>query len=152
MYICTCIGFFCSRGASCEADVAPAIEQRRRIGVGFSIGWVDDWHQVRTLARRALDWHAWKEGAYLPHIALRCNGSRVAGLLASNGRVPLACGSTFCQLSLSDYFRGLHLAAGSPLPADVCSEAVFFPVRRFDESALQLPDGESLLSRLCSLL
>jgi len=117
----------------------------------FSIGWVDDWHQVGKLARRALDFHAWKEGAYMPHIALRCDGLRVPGLLASNGRVPLPNGSTFCQLSLSDYFRGLHMLTEGPLPADIRPEAVFFPVRRFDESALESPGGESVLERLCSL-
>ncbi len=116
----------------------------------FSIGWVDDWHQVRKLGRRAMDRHAWKEGAYLPHIALRCAGLRAPGLLASNGRVPLLNGSTFCQLSLSDYFRGLQMLTEGPPATNVGPDAVFFPVRRFDESALELPNGGSLLESLCS--
>ncbi len=116
----------------------------------FSVGWVDDWHQVRKLARRALDFYGWREGAYLPHVALRHSGLRPPDLLASNGRVPLLNGATFCQLSLSDYYRGLHMLTERPPPPDICRYAVFFPIRRFNEASLELPGGGSVLESLCA--
>lgn len=116
----------------------------------FAIGWVDDWYQVRKLSGRRLPHRAWKRGAYLPHVALSSNGPRAQDLFASNAKVPLLKEATFRQLSLSDYFRGLHTLTG-PRPQDMRPEAIFFPIRRFDESALDLPSGGSILEKLCSL-
>lgn len=111
----------------------------------FSIGWVDDWQQVKKLSNRELEFHAWQEGSYLPGIALR-DGE----LFASNARIPLLRGSTYCQLSLSDYYRGLYLLSGNQI-TNIQPHAIFFPIRRFNESAFDLPSGGSGIEKLCSL-
>jgi hypothetical protein len=70
-------------------------------------------------------------------------------LVASNSRVGLNGGTTFRQASLSDYFRGLRrISDGRHIEDD---QAMFFPIRRFNDEALLLPDGTSMLDRLSSL-
>jgi hypothetical protein len=61
----------------------------------FSIGWVDDWYQVRKLSRRSLAQLDWRRGSYLPHMCLAPNGTGPTSLLASNAKVPFLNGSTF---------------------------------------------------------
>jgi len=117
----------------------------------FSIGWVDDWYQVRKLSRRGLARRDWQRGSYLPHVCLAPKGSGATALLASNAKVPLINGTTFLQLSLTDYYRAIHLLTQGPPPADVRPEAVFFPIRRLGPSSLLLPSGDSALAALCSL-
>lgn len=70
-------------------------------------------------------------------------------LVASNSRIRLRGGTTFRQASLSDYFRALYrILHGSQ---EAGESAVYFPVRRFNEEALILPDHSSMLDRLCQL-
>ena len=70
-------------------------------------------------------------------------------LVASNSRARLQGGITFRQASLSDYFRALHRLAHPQGEED--ERAIYFPVRRFNEEALILPDGNSMLDRLSRL-
>lgn len=70
-------------------------------------------------------------------------------LVASNSRIRLHGGTTFRQASLSDYFRALHRIRHGSLEAG--ERALYFPVRRFHEEALILPDDSSMLDRLCQL-
>ena len=116
----------------------------------FSIGWVDDWYQVRKLSRRRLARRDWQRGSHLPHECLAPEGPGAPALLASNARVPLIKGTTFLQLSLTDYYRAIHLLTQGPPPADVRPEAVFFPIRRFAPESLSLPLGGSALGAMCS--
>ena len=117
----------------------------------FSICWADDWHQVRKLAGQGFDFRDWKAGAYLPHNALSPSATCTNSLVATNAAVRLHRGTTFRQLSLSDYYRALYLLAEGSLPANMGREAIFFPVRQFDDSSLILSGGESALSKLCLL-
>lgn len=70
-------------------------------------------------------------------------------LVASNSRIQLHGGTTFRQASLSDYFRALHRIRHASKEAG--ERALYFPVRRFNEEALILPDDSSMLDRLCQL-
>jgi len=70
-------------------------------------------------------------------------------LVASNARARVDGGITFRQASLSDYFRGLHRVSGNHQTED--ERGLYFPVRRFNEAALILSDGSSMLDRLSSL-
>ena len=70
-------------------------------------------------------------------------------LVASNARARVNGGITFRQASLSDYFRGLLRINGNHQVED--DRGLYFPVRRFNEAALLLPDGSSMLERLSVL-
>ncbi len=70
-------------------------------------------------------------------------------LVASNARSRVDGGITFRQASLSDYFRGLHRISGNLQAGD--GRGLCFPIRRFNEGALILPDGSCMLDRLSSL-
>ncbi|MGD0138212.1 MAG: hypothetical protein ABSD28_05000 [Tepidisphaeraceae bacterium] len=116
----------------------------------FSVECVDDWHQVRMLSKKQLSLRGWKNGSYLPHMCLAEGGTGPSLLLASNARVRLGRTSCFVRLSLSDYFRGIHLLSRKAM-ADSGGGAVYFVARRFDDASLLLPDGQSALAALCSI-
>jgi len=54
-------------------------------------------------------------------------------------------GSMFYQFSLSDYFKVMRLATGGEVDE---GDRAYVPVRRFDERALVLASGSSLVGRL----
>jgi len=61
-------------------------------------------------------------------------------------RTKLRRGSIFYQFSLSDYFKAIHLITGGKV--DLHDEAIYVPVRRFDDSAFVLPSGNSMIGQL----
>lgn len=70
-------------------------------------------------------------------------------IVASNSRVRLHGGITFRQASLSDYFRALRRVIHPQGEED--ERAIYFPVRRFNQAGLILPDGSSMPDRLSRL-
>jgi len=117
----------------------------------FSIGWIDDWPQVQKLALRKLTYHEWQQDRYRPHVCLRQERFVSECLIASNARVQLLRGSSFCQASLTDYYRALYRVEHDSFPEDANPEAIFFPIRRFKDSSLLLPSGDSAVKKLASL-
>lgn len=117
----------------------------------FRIGYIDDWHQVRKLSAKMLTFGGWRCGNYLPHLCLEGNDANPLNLFSSNKQIQLLNGNSFWQLSLSDYYRGLHLLTGKDNANCDSSNAIFFPIRRFNDSSLRLPSGGSAIERLCSL-
>jgi hypothetical protein len=117
----------------------------------FSIGRINDWQEIRNFSRRELSYQDWREGHYLPQHCLAGNIGVPCRLFASNRRIRLHSGTSFRQLSLSNYYRGLSLL-NEPGDSDADSRnAIFFPVRRFNDASLILPGGESLLEKLCEM-
>lgn len=117
----------------------------------FSIASVDDWHQVRKLSARNLTRLEWVAGSYLPHICLAPNGPGPAALLASSARIPLRVGTTYLQLSLTDYYKVLFALSRGGSLADSDQGSCHFPVRRIDPDSFDLANGQSALDVLCSL-
>jgi len=118
----------------------------------FSIGCATDWQEVSRLVGKGLEYFEWIEGAYLPDVALRCGKLGSDRLMASNAKVSLPNGFSYRQASLSDYFRGLHILAGEKrIESKPSQHPVFFPIRKFNESAIIMSNGSTLLERLCSL-
>jgi hypothetical protein len=54
-------------------------------------------------------------------------------------------------LSLTDYYKAIHLLTQGPPAADARPEAVFFPIRRLGPNSLLRPSGGSALEAMCSL-
>jgi hypothetical protein len=58
-------------------------------------------------------------------------------------------GIVFHQFSLSDVFRAIKMVLDAGVPA--VENTIYAPVRRFDESALVLPSGRSLIGELMKM-
>jgi len=117
----------------------------------FSIGWIDDWPQVQRLTLGKLAFKKWQHNSYRPHVCLGQKGFVPESLIASNSRVQLLRGSSFCQASLTDYYRALYRIEHDSFPKDANPQAIFFPIRRFKDSSLLLPSGESVVRKLAAL-
>lgn len=118
----------------------------------FTIGCASDWQEIRPLVGKSLEYHEWAQGAHLPNVALRCGTLGSRSLIVSNTRVSLPEGSSYRQASLSDYYQGLRVLMGChKVVVKSHQRPVFFPIRRFNEAAVVLPSGETLMERLCSL-
>jgi hypothetical protein len=55
----------------------------------------------------------------------------------------------FRQLSTSDYFKAIHIVMGGRLSAG--EDAVYAPLRVFDDDVLVLPSGRSLIAQLLTM-
>ena len=115
----------------------------------FCISSRSDWNGVKELAGKSLTPLLWTTLGFLPQNALKNRASAAKSLIASNSRVKLPFGTTFRQLSLTEYFHGLQLLSEQSPCSTPGSEAVFFPVREFDDASLVLPGGRSALVKLC---
>ncbi len=87
--------------------------------------------------------------SYHPTDCLRGTAPDCQSLITSNSRVRLFGGTTFRQASLSDYYRGLHLVGKRSPKTRNYNGSLFFPLRSFNQDALVLPDGCSVLDQLC---
>ena len=83
---------------------------------------------------------------------------RPADLIESNtlgriqhgmGRFIFKNGWAFRQFSSSDYFKAMHLVMGGTLSAG--DDAVYVPLRVFDDAILVLPSGRSLIAQLLTM-
>ena len=58
-------------------------------------------------------------------------------------------GTAFHQFSLSSYFKAIHTIVTGAIAAD--DDMIYVPVRQFDDNALVLPNGHSLIGQLMTL-
>jgi len=65
------------------------------------------------------------------------------------GRFTFKNGWMFRQLSTSDYFKAIHIVMGGRLSAG--EDAVYAPLRVFDDDVLVLPSGRSLIAQLLTM-
>lgn len=72
-------------------------------------------------------------------------------ILLKNSNVLLKIGKSFRHLSLSNYYKGLQLLDSTDASNDGDTNAIYFPIRQFNSSCLQLPEGNSILGKLCDL-
>jgi len=86
----------------------------------------------------------------LPEVALRPENDS-NHLVIMNSTVRVKTGTVFRQLSLSRYFQAVHEVCRLPSSSPKEDTTVFYPLRSFSEESLLMPDGQNLLSRLCSL-
>jgi hypothetical protein len=75
--------------------------------------------------------------------------NRVNEIQHSLRRIELPQGATFAQFSLSSYFQVIHAVLSGVSPDN--DGVVFVPVRRFDNSALVLPSGRSLIDEVTTV-
>ena len=75
--------------------------------------------------------------------------NRTSEIQHSLRRLELPQGTAFAQFSLSSYFRAIHAVLSGGSSDD--DDKVFVPVRRFDDDALVLPSGRSLIDEVTTL-
>lgn len=64
-------------------------------------------------------------------------------------RTRLRRGSMFYQLSLSDYFKAIHMTMGGEVDND--ADTAYVPIRRFNGETLVLSSGRSLIAQLARM-
>lgn len=86
--------------------------------------------------------------AHSPALCLATSGKGVESLVVSNARVPLPEGRTFAQLSLSEFYRGLHFISTPPSDVEFLEGGPFLPVRTFNLECLVTSDDKSVIASL----
>lgn len=114
----------------------------------FSVESVDDWFQIQLLSKGRISLREWKNRSYEPRKCLAESGPGASYLVASNARVKFGRIRAFAQLSLSDYFRGIHLLYQPT--TNVGKDKVYFAARIFDDKCLLFSTGKSVLAALCA--
>jgi hypothetical protein len=85
----------------------------------------------------------------MTHPAKLIEENRLDKLYHRLSRSPFRNGMVFHQFSLSDYFRAIRTVLGGGVPA--VEGMIYVPTRRFDETALELPSGRSLIGELMTV-
>ncbi len=83
------------------------------------------------------------------HPAELIEGDNLRGIQHGIGRFTFKNGRVFRQLSLSDYFKAIHLVMGGRLSDG--EDILFAPLRGFDDEVLVLPSGRSLIAQLLAM-
>jgi hypothetical protein len=83
------------------------------------------------------------------HPAEMIENNRLGKIQHGIGRFTFKNGWLFRQFSLSDYFKAIHVVMGGRLSAS--EDAVYAPLREFDDDVLVLPSGRSLIARLLTM-
>ena len=79
---------------------------------------------------------------------LICNG-RHREIQHTIKKIALRQGDMFWQISLSDYFMAMSKIMGNEVGIE--DNRIYAPIRHFDEKALVLPSGRSLIAQLMSI-
>lgn len=118
---------------------------------GFELDSSHNWQVIHKLGEEKLGKAAWINRKYEPHNCLNPDHLSTKNIFLKNSNVLLETGKSFRHLSLSNYYKGLQFLHNEDAPVDGDANAIYFPIRRFNPACLQLPDGNSVLEKLCDL-
>lgn len=111
----------------------------------FKIKNTDDPHLIMTIAGRGANPGSIAYERYKPTQCLNPKNFDTKELILTNGKIHLRDDRIYRSLSLTDYYKGIHYCTSKNYSL---SDSVFYPTRKFNKNALELPDGTSLLRRL----
>jgi hypothetical protein len=117
----------------------------------FKINSSTNWQIIQKLGEEKLCKAAWLDRRFEPHNCLNPDNLSAKSIFLKNSNVSLNIGKSFRHLSLSNYYRGLQLLHNIDPLSDGDANAIYFPIRRFNPACLLLPDGNSVLEKLCNL-
>lgn len=103
--------------------------------------------EARALIRR--ERNAFSVDMNMTHPARLIEENKLERLHHRLWRTPFRNGMIFHQFSLSDYFGAIKMVLGDEVSG--VEDAIFAPIRRFDETALILPSGRSLIGELMTM-
>ncbi len=117
----------------------------------FKLNLSNNWRIIRKLGEEELDRTAWLNRRFEPHNCLNPDNLSTKSIFLKNSNISLKIGKSFRHLSLSNYYKGLQLLHSRDSLNDGDANAIYLPIRQFSPSCLQLPDGNSILEKLCNL-
>ena len=117
----------------------------------FKLNFSNNWRVIHKLGEEGLSKADWLNRSFEPHNCLNPNNLSTKNILLKNSNVLLKIGKSFRHLSLSNYYKGLQLLDSTDASNDGDTNAIYFPIRQFNSSCLQLPEGNSILGKLCDL-
>lgn len=132
-------------------DVALICRLLNNLSV-FELNFSDNWRIIRKLGEEELGKAIWLNRSFEPHNCLNPDNLSIANIFLKNSNVLLRTGKSFRHLSLSSYYKGLQLLHSRDASNVSGTNVIYFPIRQFNPSCLQLPDGSSVLEKLCNLV
>ncbi len=135
---------------SYKFDVALICRLLNNLSV-FELNSSTNWRIIQKLGEEELGKAAWLNRSFEPHNCLNPDNPSTENIFLKNSNILLKIGKSFRHLSLSNYYKGLQLLHSKGTLNDGDTNAVYFPVRQFKPSCLQLLEGNSILEKLCEL-
>jgi len=117
----------------------------------FELNSSNNWRVIHKLGEEGLSKADWLNRRFEPHNCLSPDNLSTKYIFLKNSNVSLKSKKSFRHLSLSNYYKGLQSLFNKDASNDVNVNAIHLPIRQFDSSCLQLPDGDSILEKLCNL-
>jgi len=117
----------------------------------FKLGFSNNWRIIRKLGEAELSEADLLNRRFEPHNCLSVDNLSTENIFLKNSNVLLKTGKSFRHLSLSNYYKGLQLLHNEDMSNNDDTNTIYFPVRQFNAACLQLPDGKSILKKLCNL-
>ena len=136
--------------SNCRFDVALICRLLNNLSE-FRVDSSRNWRVIHKLGDEYLGEAAWINREFEPHNCLSRDDLCPENIYLKNSNVLLRGGRSYRHLSLSNYYKGLQLLSARNASTDDPANAVYFPIRQFNPASLELPDGKSVLEKLCNL-
>ena len=117
----------------------------------FELNFSNNWRMIHKLGEEGLSKADWLNRRFEPHNCLSPDNLSTKYIFLKNSNVLLKIGESFRHLSLSNYYKGLQLLHNKDALNDSDTDSIYFPIRQFNSGCLQLPEGDSILEKLCNL-
>ncbi|GAH14349.1 unnamed protein product, partial [marine sediment metagenome] len=117
----------------------------------FELNFSNNWRMIHKLGEEGLSKADWLNRRFEPHNCLSPDNLSTKYIFLKNSNVLLKIGESFRHLSLSNYYKGLQLLHNKDALNDSDTNSIYFPIRQFNPSCLQLSEGNSILGELCNL-
>ncbi|GAG45740.1 unnamed protein product, partial [marine sediment metagenome] len=118
----------------------------------FKLNFSNNWRVIHKLGEEGLSKADWLNRRFEPHNCLNPDNLSPKHIFLKNSNVLLKTGKSFRHLSLSNYYKGLQLLYDKDISNVDDTNAIYFPIRRFNPTCLQFPDGSSVLEKLSNLV
>jgi len=117
----------------------------------FKLGFSNNWRIIHKLGEAKLSKADLLSRRFDPYNCLSEDNLSPRNIFLKNSNILLNSGKSFKHLSLSNYYKGLQLLHNEDVSNNGDTNTIYFPIRQFNAACLQLPDGKSVLKKLCNL-
>ena len=111
----------------------------------FKLNFSNNWRVIHKLGEEGLSKTDWLNRRFEPHNCLNPDNLSSKHIFLKNSNVLLKNGKSLRHLSLSNYYKGLQLLYDKDVSNDSDTNEIYFPIRQFNLSSLQLPEGNNIL-------
>lgn len=117
----------------------------------FKLSFSNNWQIIQKLGESELSEADLLSRRFEPSNCLSMDNLSTESIFLKNSNVLLDSEKSFRHLSLSNYYKGLQLLHNEDVSNNGDTNTIYFPIRQFNAACLQLPDGKSVLKKLCNL-